>query len=632
GAGKKVLPAIAQSLGAPLELDRVIQKLTAVSIDERMGSAREATAELVKLLQRAPSLGDGDRSVRGRLANMMRNLYPAEPARSRAEFQKLVRPARERKASPPPLPASPPPPASNVVLLPGTRYRIDGELGHGAMGVVYAGFHLDLGRKVALKVLDRPSANEQSKAGFIAEARAVARVSHESLVRLYEFGFTTEGKPFYAMELVEGETLEKRLAREGVLPVRDAVRLGIAACRAAEAAHASGLVHRDIKPGNLMLTNDGVVKLLDFGVAKRENEVTLSDEAERGALVVIGTPEYMAPEQARGEADERSDVFALGAVLYELVTGAVPHEGPSIAAIIDRKLGGAPCPASDLAPGQAIPKTLDRLLGRALAADPADRFQSASELRSALEDVFGDAGVRRSIRRGMGFAALAGATFVATAILGASLSAGNGAASWGEHYHALSGRFHTLFGKSAAEPETRALESVKVAPPVATIVAAPSEAAPTADAAPAATPPAPDAEPEPEAPSTAPQAPANEPAQKALAEFEALTKDGRALKALHAIRKAASAFPSEPAILRAYARAAQDSKAWGEARRAAARWVEVDPSTEARLSLARLERAIGNTARALALLTQLQQEDPKSEEVRRLLSLLPSDQKLALNR
>jgi serine/threonine-protein kinase len=505
------------------------------------------------------------------------------------------------------------------------------------MGVVYAGFHLDLGRTVALKVLDRPSANEQSKAGFIAEARAVARVSHESLVRLYEFGFTTEGKPFYAMELVEGETLEKRLVREGLLSVRDAVRFGIAACRAAEAAHAAGLVHRDIKPGNLMLTNDGVVKLLDFGVAKQENEVTLSDEAERGAFVVVGTPEYMAPEQARGEADERSDVYALGAVLYELVTGALPHEGPSVAALIDRKLGGAPCPASDLAPGQAIPKALDRVLGRALAADPAQRFQSASELRAALEDVVGGTGVRRSVRRGIGYAALAGATFVATAILGASLSSSSGTASWGGHYHALSGRLQTVFGQSASHSESAKVESPKVLPPVAATVeapseAAPSETAPTADAVPVAAPPAPAAEPVPEAPASEPSAPASEPAKKALAEFEALTKDGRALKALHAIRKAASAFPSEPAILRAYARAAQDSKAWGEARRAAARWVEVDPSTEARLSLARLERATGNTARALALLTQLQKEDPKSDEVRRLLSLLPSDQKLALNR
>src|SRR5688572_4870253 len=207
GAGKKRLPPIAQAVGAPGELDRVIAKLTALAIDERMASAREATAEIVKILKRAPSLGDGDRSVRGRIAGLMGRLYPAEPARSRAEFQALVRPTREKKAVPPPLPESPPPPEPNVAVLPGTRYRIERELGRGAMGVVYQGFHLDLGRSVALKVLHQASSSESSRAGFIAEARAVARVSHESLVRLYEFGFASDGRAFYAMELVDGETL-----------------------------------------------------------------------------------------------------------------------------------------------------------------------------------------------------------------------------------------------------------------------------------------------------------------------------------------------------------------------------------------------------------------------------------------
>ncbi|HEX6272716.1 MAG TPA: protein kinase, partial [Polyangiaceae bacterium] len=172
GAGKKTLPPIAQSVGAPIELDRVLEKLTAVSIDERLSSAREATAELVKILKRAPSLGDGDRSVRGRIASLMNRLYPAEPARSRAEFQALVRPTREKKASPPPLPHSPPP-APSENLLPGTRYRVERELGRGAMGVVYEGFHVDLGRKVALKVLHQASPSESAKNGFVAEARAV---------------------------------------------------------------------------------------------------------------------------------------------------------------------------------------------------------------------------------------------------------------------------------------------------------------------------------------------------------------------------------------------------------------------------------------------------------------------------
>jgi eukaryotic-like serine/threonine-protein kinase len=628
GAGKKDLPPIAQSASAPAELDGVIQKLTARSIDERMASAREATAELVKILKRAPSLADGDRSVRGRLAGLMGRLYPAEPARSRAEFQRLVRPAREKKAEPPPLPQSPPPPDSGVVVLPGTRYRIERELGRGAMGIVYEGFHLDLGRRVALKVLHGECGGDQTKAGFVAEARAVARITHESLVRLHEFGFTSDGRAFYAMELVEGETLEKKLAREGLLSVREAVGLGIGACRAVEAAHAAGLVHRDIKPGNLIRTSDGTVKLLDFGVAKPQSEVTLSDESERGALVIVGTPEYMAPEQARGSADERSDVYALGAVLYELVTGALPHEAPSIPALYDRKLAGPPERASEMAPGQKIPRAFDRLIERALAPEPSLRFQSAADLREALEAIAGEKSGRRTLRRAIGYAVVGATTFAATAILGASLSGGT--AGWAGHQRALSGRLQTLFSSNQATPRVPA--KPVASPPVVSEAPKPSEAAATADAAPAEAP-SPPAASEPEAaPDTAPEAPKNEPAVKALAEFDSLTKNGRALKALHAIRKAASEFPNEPAILRAHARAAQESKAWGEARRAAARWVEVDPSTEARLSLARLERATGNTQRALALLGELAKEDPKSEEVRRLIALLPTDQKLALNR
>jgi serine/threonine-protein kinase len=633
GAGKKTLPAIAQSVGAPSELDRVIARLTAVSLDERMPSAREATAELVKILKRAPSLADGDRSVRGRIASLMNRLYPAEPARSRAEFQALVRPTRSKKAGPPPLPASSPPPAPNVTLLPGTRYRIERELGRGAMGVVYEGFHLDLGRRVALKVLHQASSGEAAKAGFVAEARAVARVAHEALVRLYEFGFASDGRPFYAMEYVEGETLEQRIDRRGALPVTEAVEIGIGACRAIEAAHAAGLVHRDVKPGNLMLTSDGGVKLLDFGVAKPESEVSAPPhQGDGGAFVVVGTPEYMAPEQARGTADPRSDVYALGAVIYEIVTGALPYEAPSIAGLLERKLGGAPAPASAIASSQAVPKGLDRLLERALSPDPKDRFQSAAELREAIEGLMPRGAGRSALRRAFGYAALGAVTFSAMAILGASLSLRSGA-SWAEHGRALTDGVSGFFARPATtSPKAQLARGVDA------LVAAPAVPAsePAATAEPTSEPeqvPAPaETLTPPSVPAAGNEMQASEAARSVLAEFDALRASGRSLKALHLVRRAASDLPREPALLRAYTRAAQETKAWGEARRAAARWVEVEPSTEARLSLARLERATGNTARAFALLTQLEREDPKSEEVRRLLALLPADQKLALNR
>jgi serine/threonine-protein kinase len=373
------------------------------------------------------------------------------------------------------------------------------------------------------------------------------------------------------------------------------------------------------------------VKLLDFGVAKSQSEVNVESEGERGALVVVGTPEYMAPEQARGASDARSDVYALGAVLYELVTGALPHEAASIAALLDRKLAGAPGPASDIAPGQGIPKALDRLLGRALAPDPELRHQTASELREALEALVGERGKGRAIRRGVGIAALGAATFAAAAVLGASISSG-GASAWAEHGRALETRIASLVGSPSSKASKVELSEAPVLPtPVATTPS--SDVAPTAEVAPPPAPSPPSESGTPGGPpETAPAAPENDAAARALAEFESLRSNGRALKALHAIRKAAAEHPREPTILRAYTRAAQESKAWGEARRAALRWVESDPSAEARLSLARLERATGNVGRALALLTDLAREDPKSEEVQRLLRALPTDQKLALNR
>jgi hypothetical protein len=375
-----------------------------------------------------------------------------------------------------------------------------------------------------------------------------------------------------------------------------------------------------------MLTTEGSLKLLDFGVAKRESDAA-SNRGDAGAFVVVGTPEYMAPEQARGVADLRSDVYALGAALYELVTGALPHEAPSIAALLERKLAGAPGPASALAPEQRIPKALDRLLERALAPDPAARFQTMRELRSALEGlVERDGG--RTLRRGMLYATLGAVTFVAMAVVGANVS-GSAGTRWSDHRRFFESSLAGVLGRAkigATEPAAAGVRTTPPAEPVATVESVAVEPPPPA-------PPPPAGNAASEAPlDMSPEPSKNEPAERALAEFEKLVREGRALKALHAIRKAAHDFPNEPSILRAHAKAAQESKAWGEARRAAARWVEVDPSTEARLSLARLERATGNGARAFALLTQLEREDPKSDEVRRLLALLPADHELALNR
>ena len=276
-----------------------------MKIEDRYASARQANTDLVRMLQRAPSMADGDRSVRGRIAQLMQKLYPAEPARTRAEFARLVAQARATDVPAQLVPPSPPAPAVEVdpTLLPGTRYRLLREIGKGAMGVVHEAQHLDLMRTVALKVLDGERLGVEAERRFKVEARAIAQLSHENLVKLYEFGVAQDGRPFYAMELLSGESLDKRLEREHGMDYREAARIGVQACRALEAAHAASVIHRDIKPANLFLSDDGKIKLLDFGVAKAAFNV----ESDGEGMQIVGTPEYMAPEQARGHADERSD-------------------------------------------------------------------------------------------------------------------------------------------------------------------------------------------------------------------------------------------------------------------------------------------------------------------------------------
>jgi serine/threonine-protein kinase len=638
GAGKKSPTPVAQAIGAPAELDRVIEKLTAVRIEDRYSSARHAVAELVRLMQRAPSLADGDRSVRGRLAHLMRRLYPAEPARSRSEFQALVAAARNARVVPPELPASPPAPEASPSVLPGTRYRIERELGRGAMGVVYEAVHLDLGRRVALKVLDHECAGGEGRGRFAREARAVAKVSHEGLVSLYELGFTAEGRPFYAMELVQGETLDRRLSEDGPLAWREAVSLVIKACRAVEAAHAAELVHRDIKPANLMLTEGGGLKLLDFGVVKSESELEPSRDGDGSALVVVGTPEYMAPEQARGEADVRSDVYALGAVLYELSTGMLPHHATSAVALIELKLSAALTPASAASPEAGIPRALDRALARALHADPSGRFESVADFRRALEELVDERVRSRTARRRAGAALVGALTVAAFLVAGARLSSSlPGGLSSG--LRVGRGMVERALALDASKPK-----------PVAAAVAAPAPAAPAkvpsvptfgedTEAANEAPPPAAAPTPPPAAAALTPAAAestAREPARDlppavaaALAEVTELEGRGRHLKALHAIRKAAKTFPRESEVLRVYVEKAQASKAWGEARRAALSWVKADgDSAEAKLTLARMERATGNSEKALALVSGVMKSSA-SPEAERLFAAWSHDQRLA---
>jgi eukaryotic-like serine/threonine-protein kinase len=634
GAGRRSPTPIAQALGAPLELDTIITRLTATQIEDRYASARDAVADLVKLLQRAPSLADGDRSVRGRIAHLMARLYPAEPARSRAEFARLVADARSKPAPEPILPPSPEPPTvrEDSDLLPGTRYRIEAELGRGAAGVVYRACHADLGRSVALKVLNESSGSGSSER-FRAEARAIALLEHENLVGLYEFGETRDGKPFYAMELLEGESLDKKLEREGALGWRSAVGLLLQACSAAEVAHAAGVVHRDIKPHNLFVCSDGTLKLLDFGVAKPQNEIERREEGETGALVVVGTPEYMAPEQARGgPSDARSDVYALGVVLYQLLAARLPHEADNPVAVIESKLSSNPEPVAGL------PRALSAVLRRALEREPEARFQSAGALSDALREVL-RSGVEPASRRRRVATTVAVSllTFVISVGVGGAVAQPQARARLGAAALEFSSRLRAL-GAGLEPPRPPAVVSARVVdasdpdrmePSALAVPVAAEPVALAEDAEQQALEEAPLAEPAPAPPAaeTPPDA-----VTLALSEAERLGAGNARIKALHVLRRAGAKHPRDGRLLKAWSAAAEELRAWGEARKVAEQWAEAEGSTEARVAHARLERATGNRERAVSILRRLSKESPESNEIRELLSLYAGGERLALAR
>jgi serine/threonine-protein kinase len=267
------------------------------------------------------------------------------------------------------------------------RYRLEATIGEGGMGIVHRAIDLELERAVAIKVL---SASEDQAAleRFLVEAKRTAAVRHPSIIEVFDVG--RDGPDaFLVMELLLGETLAQRLAR-GPTPAAEAIAIGVQICEALAAAHEAGLVHRDLKPANVFLVRGGDaearVKLLDFGIAKRIDGAT----ARTDPNMIVGTIEYLSPEQIRGGAlDGRSDLYALGVTLYRMLAGALPFKGENIATIIHQHLSVAPVSLRERAPDLAIPARLDAAVLRLLAKSPGDRPASARdakrELLAALE-------------------------------------------------------------------------------------------------------------------------------------------------------------------------------------------------------------------------------------------------------
>ncbi|HYN73653.1 MAG TPA: Stk1 family PASTA domain-containing Ser/Thr kinase, partial [Nakamurella sp.] len=266
----------------------------------------------------------------------------------------------------------------------GDRYQVGDTLGFGGMSEVHRGRDLRLGRDVAVKVLRADLARDPSfQARFRREAQNAASLNHPAIVAVYDTGDTageTGPVPYIVMEYVDGDTLRDVLKREGPLPPRRAMEIVADVCAALDFSHRHGIVHRDVKPANIMLNRAGAVKVMDFGIARAVSDGQATMTA---TSAVIGTAQYLSPEQARGESvDARSDVYATGCVLYELLTGQPPFTGDSPVAIAYQHVREAPRPPSEAQPG--LPKELDAIVLKALNKNPLNRYQTAAEMRSDL--------------------------------------------------------------------------------------------------------------------------------------------------------------------------------------------------------------------------------------------------------
>src|SRR5688572_26684646 len=274
------------------------------------------------------------------------------------------------------------------------RYRIDSLLGEGGMGKVYKAFDDSLGRAAAVKVLPNDVVHDAGRLErFVREARTASSLNHPNVVTIYEVGKDGDGDTathFIAMEIVEGDTLRERIMR-GRLPIPRAVDLVAQIADGLAAAHAAGVVHRDLKPENVVIAKSGFAKILDFGLAKLREDPALSKDDGATAVktspgTLLGSLGYMSPEQARGEdADHRSDIFSLGCILYECVTGARPFRGDTAVDTLHRILHDDPPPMATIVPES--PAELQRIVRKSLAKEPDQRYQSARDLAIDLHNL-----------------------------------------------------------------------------------------------------------------------------------------------------------------------------------------------------------------------------------------------------
>src|ERR1044071_90363 len=292
-----------------------------------------------------------------------------------------------------------------MTLSPGTRlgpYQILSRVGAGGMGEVYLARDTRLGRNVAIKILPAEFTTDEDRVRrFEREAKAASALNHPNIITIHEFG-EAAGSHYIATEYIEGKTLREYIATEA-MTARDALDVAVQIASALSAAHRAGIIHRDIKPDNVMLRPDGYAKVLDFGLVKLAEKTmavgsdvtTIGDKTEPGKL--LGTVRYMSPEQARGKTvDARSDVFSLGVVLYEMITHRSAFDGESVADILASILYLEPAPIADFSAD--APQELQNVISAALRKDSRERYQSMDEFLADLKELREEMQVRSKLK------------------------------------------------------------------------------------------------------------------------------------------------------------------------------------------------------------------------------------------
>ncbi|MGZ3425960.1 MAG: serine/threonine-protein kinase, partial [Polyangia bacterium] len=292
------------------------------------------------------------------------------------------------------------PPYQEGTLLAG-RYRIERRLGEGGMGRVYEAEHLELGRRVAVKVMRRKYADQKAMVErFRLEARSASKIGHPNVVQVFDYGTTDAGEGFIVMELLKGAPLSEVIKQQGPMELSRTLLILSEVATALRAAHQSGVIHRDLKPANIFLIRVNAdererVRVLDFGMAKLIDIAADDHGGLTQAGEILGTPEYMAPEQAiGGEIDRRIDIYAFGCVAYEMWTGMPPFSGPNYVTVLAKHMDEKAPRISDV---RDAPPALDQLVARALSKNPEDRPQDMGAVLSALQRVAEDEGVSASV-------------------------------------------------------------------------------------------------------------------------------------------------------------------------------------------------------------------------------------------